>query len=213
MPVRGLSKWIRSLKIGKSPDYTGFEVDGTMVAYGKATTFRDELNDLSRTGLNNPANAIEVDTTENTLNFKTNAVITDYATMNIQLNHDRKLGSNVHAHFHWFQSSATMPNMMVQYRWQKECSPKTTAWTSIKWVGNACEYVSGTINQITGFSEIVPPTGDSLSDILQVRFIRDTANASGLFAGADTLAAPVVCTSFDAHIECDMLGSREEYLK
>lgn len=200
-------------KIGTATDYSEFEDDGTYVAHGAATTFRDELNDLVKQGNNNPADKIETNFAEGTLDFKTTATIDNYVTMNIQLNHDRKLASNVCCHFHWFQASATMPNWLMQYRWQKNGSAKTTAWTSVKWSASAFTYTSGILNQITEFPDIVPPAGDGLSDILQVRFIRDTANASGLFTGADALAATASCTSFDAHIECDTLGSRQEYTK
>lgn len=75
-------------------------------------------------------------------------------------------------------------------------------------------YVSrGALNQITDFNDITPPAGDGISNQLQVRIIRDTGNASGLFAGADGLAGDAYVTDFDTHKESDSLGSNSEYSK
>jgi hypothetical protein len=52
-----------------------------------------------------------------------------------------------------------------------------------------------------------------LSDILQVRVIRDTDNASGLFAGNDPYTATVGAINFDVHYQVDTNGSRQEYAK
>jgi hypothetical protein len=52
-----------------------------------------------------------------------------------------------------------------------------------------------------------------MSDILQLRLLRDNSNASGLFAGADPESADIEAASFDAHVEIDSFGSRQEYVK
>lgn len=194
-------------------NYSEFEEDGTLVAYGNATCYRDELNDLLKTGLNNPAARIEKDLTESCLIFKTTATTEDWAAMNVQINHDWKAGSSINPHIHWWQAENNTPNWMIQYRWQKECGAKTTGWTSKAWTANTCDYTTGTINQITSFGLIDPPTGYGLSDILQIRFIRDSANASTLFDGADPYTANASATSADVHIEIDTLGSRATYSK
>jgi hypothetical protein len=131
--------------------------------------------------------------------------------MNIQLNHDRDLGTNIYPHLHWWQASATMPNWLVQYRWQIQGAAKTTAWTSIEWTANAFAYSTGTLNQITTFETIAPPSGDGHSDILQFRILRDVGNDSGKFDGDDALNASVYATMFDVHKVVDKLGSASEF--
>ena len=200
-------------KFGTDTDFTTFEADGTMQAAGAATCYRDELNDLIKASVNNPSSRLEFDFTEAALKFKTNAVITDYAIMNVQLNHDWKLGSPVSPHIHWWQTENNVPNWLLQYRFQANGQAKTTAWTSLKWVNNKFPYVSGSLNQITDFGDINPPANYSISQGLQLRFIRDTANASGLFAGADPFTTNASSTAADVHIQVDTLGSRQMYSK
>lgn len=202
-----------SLKVGTETDFTEIEADGTIISKGEATCWRDELESLIKAASNNPASRLAYDFVEGTLDYKTNATTADYATMNIQINHDWKAGSSVEPHIHWFQSQDNIPNWLLEYRWQINCEAKTTAWTRVPWAANACEYVSGEIIQITSFGLIAPPVGYSTSDILQLRFIRDTNNASGLFAGADPYTVDAKGLSADVHIEVDMFGSRQRYIK
>jgi len=192
---------------------TTFETDGTMVADSDATCFRDELNDLIKSASQNPSSHLVYDYTEGTLDFKNNCDLNDWALMNVQINHDWKVGSDVEPHVHWFQNQDVIPNWLIQYRWQKECESKTTSWTNLEWQSNACTYVSGTINQITSFGNITPPTNYGISDILQLRLLRDVANASTLFSTTDTYSGDAEATSFDVHIEVDMLGSHGRYIK
>lgn len=213
-----LGRWentgtVTGLKYGGATNYSEFEADGTLVSRGDATCFRDELNDLNRTGLNNPSSHIIQDLTEGALVFKTTCDLNDWAIMNVQINHDWKLGSNVKPHIHWWQAQNATPNWLIEYRWQRNGQAKTTAWTRAICNSNVYTYTSGTLNQISGFPVITPPTNYSLSDILQIRFIRDVANGSGLFAGADPYTVNVSATSADVHIEVDMFGSRQEYSK
>lgn len=200
-------------RFGTSSNNTTFEADGTMVANGNATTFRDELNDLIKSANSNPAK-LSINYSENSVEFATNATTSDYCVMNVQLNHLWKLGSELHPHLHWWQNASGVPNWLIQYRWQKEGNAKTTAWTSAVWDAHAFTYTSGTLNQITEFGHISAPVGyGQVSDIVQVRIIRDTNNTSGLFSGVDTYTGVASAVSFDIHIECDTLGSRTEYTK
>ena len=89
----------------------------------------------------------------------------------------------------------------------------TTAWTSQAYTGHAFTYTSGTLNQITQMGTITPPPGCGISDIVQIRVLRDNDNDSTLFAGADPLAADVDAVNFDVHIEIDSFGSNQEYVK
>lgn len=193
-------------------NYSEFEADGTLVAKGSATCFRDELHDLIKSAANNPGSRLVYDFDDGSLVFKTNATIVDYALMNIQINHDWKLGTNIEPHIHWKQEQNNTPNWLIQYRWQANGEQKTLAWTPVKYDHNAFDYAGGILNQITSFGPIVPPETASLSDIIQFRIIRDTTNTSGLF-GADPYTIDAASYSFDIHIEIDTLGSRQTYVK
>jgi len=74
-------------------------------------------------------------------------------------------------------------------------------------------YTSGTLNQISAGPGLTPPVGAQLSDILMVRILRDNANTSGAFAGADPYTAAVSFTSVDIHIKQDTIGSRQQFIK
>jgi hypothetical protein len=202
-----------SNRFGNALNYTEFGADGTLRLYGTATYWLDEKGQLSGAKLVSPSSKIVQDDAEGAYYFKDSATTADYVWINIQFNHDRKHGAVVSPHLHWWQASATLPNWLVQYRYQQQGAAKTTAWTSMKYTTQAFSYVSGTLCQITDFADITPPTNDGVSDELQIRIIRDTANASGLFAGADGLSGNVYIYDFDAHKECDGLGSNEEYVK
>jgi len=211
--LTGTNQWTGTNKFGDETNNTEFEADGTMKANGSATCFRDELNDLIKTGLSNPSAHLVKDLTEGTLDFKNNCDLNDWALMNVQINHDWKAGSAVEPHIHWFQNASGTPNWLIQYRWQSSCQAKTTSWTSKKWTASACTYVSGTIHQITSFGTISAPVGYGISDILQIRFIRDVADTSTLFGGADAYSGDAEALSSDVHIEVDTLGSRALYSK
>lgn len=213
-------RWINSnnltsLTIGnvESGNYSEFTSDGAYIAKGNATCFRDELHDLIKSASNNPGSSLVYDFVESTLVFKTSAVITDYAVMNVQINHDWKLGTQIEPHIHWFQTENNTPNWLIQYRWQANSEQKTNTWINVKYSQNTFAYTSGTLNQITAFTPIIPPANSNLSDIIQFRIMRDTTNVSGLFTGADTYSTNAAGTSFDIHIEIDMLGSNSRYAK
>lgn len=185
---------------------------GHITLHGTATYFDDMLHALIGQRLESPSSDVVQAIAEGTVDFKKTATLADYVMMNVQLEHKRKNGAAIHPHLHWQQADATMPNWLIQYRYQQQGAVKTTAWTPLRWTVNAFDYVPATtLNQITEFGAIMPPAGDSESDILQVRLLRDTANASGLFAGADALNATASALSFDVHVECDRLGSDSEY--
>lgn len=202
-------------QFGTPPDYTEFEADGTMVARGDATTWRDELQPLIGSRLESPASDIQINIPEGSVTFEASARYpTDYAVVVLQINHDWELGSNVHVHIHWWQVIVEVANWLIATRWQKQGGAKTTAWTNSIISANAYAWTAGTLNQITEFTPIVPPVGyGEVSDILQIRLFRDVTNVSGLFAGAEAAPADIDVVNLDAHIKTDTLGSREEYVK
>lgn len=201
------------VRFGNETSYTQFKGDGSLRYFGNATVWRDELNQLIGQKLESPNSRIAYDLLEGTVDFADNCDLTDYILTNIQINHDWKFGSDICPHLHWFQSSSNMPNWIIQYRWQSNGKAKVTSWTNNIWNENAFTYTSGTILQITEFSHITPPEGYGISDILQVRILRDTNNDSELFTGLDPLTGDAIALSFDIHLEIDTDGSRQEYVK
>lgn len=175
--------------------------------------WRDELQSIIAQQKNNPADRITTNYAEGTLDYKATAVLADDAVMNIQMNHGWDVGSEIHPHLHWFQAEDAVPNWMIQYRWQGNGAAKDATWKSLVMVSEAFTYVSGTLVQISATELIEPPAIAGISDILQVRVIRDTNNASGLFAGNDPYTATVGAINFDVHYQVDTNGSRQEYVK
>ena len=209
------NKAFATLKVGDiaGGDYTEFEADGTMKATGDATAYRDEFGPLIGARLESPSSDIITDAAEGALVFKSTATLSDYVVMPVQINHDVVAGSTVYPHIHWWQISSNVPNWLIQYRWQVNGAAKTTSWTNVKYTTGAFTYTSGTLNQITAFGGLTPPGGTGVSAILQLRLLRDTTNASTLFAGADPQTGSVSAMSYDVHVQVDTLGSRSEYSK
>jgi len=201
----------RSIRVGNTLGYTEISEDGTMTFYGTATLFDDLTGDITRT--RTTGTRCTLNDVENTIDFTNAGTLTDYIFLNYQMSHKWKSGSAVHPHIHWEQASNQTPNWLVQYRWQSNGGVKTTAWTNYVCNINAFTYVSGNIQQISGGSALNPPVGYGISDIIQIRVIRDTGNNSGAFAGIDTYGSTASVMSVDIHYEIDQLGSRTEYVK
>ena len=194
-------------------NYADFETDGTLVFYGHSTAFRDEFGPLIGQNLTSPAADISTSPAEGTIVFDDSCTLADYVSMPVQINHDAKAQSDVYPHIHWWQTSADLPNWLIQYRWQQNGAAKVTSWTSVKYASHAFTYVSGTLNQITAFGALSPPANTGVSVVLQLRLLRDGDNDSTLFAGAVPLTGDVSAMFYDVHIEVDMLGSHEQYTK
>ena len=192
--------------------YTGGSVEINSRGFlfsGDATFFDDLQGDITKT--KTVGTRVTLNDTENTINFTNTSTLSDYVFLNFQMSHKWKIGSIIYPHIHWEQTLSTTPNWLIQYRWQKQGGPKTTAWTNYKCDVNVFTYTSGTLNQISNNEGITPPDGAGLSDIIEIRVIRDTANASGLFTPGNTYAATASITSIDIHYECSQLGSNNLY--
>lgn len=194
-------------------NFVEIESDGTIELHGDATVYLDELAPLIGSKIESPSSHIVASVSESAMEFKTSCDLNDYIALNFQFNHDRLLDSDIFPHLHWWQSSATIPNWLMQYRWQVNGQAKTTAWTSAKYATHAFTYTAGTLNQITSFGSISAPANDGVSTILQVRLLRDVANTSTLFSGTDGLGSSIYGVSFDIHKQLDGIGSRSEYTK
>lgn len=198
-------------RFGGETDYTEFEADGTRRANGAATTFTDLQGSVL--SLEVLGTGVSKNVTENTVEFTTAANLSDYLFDNYQVQHSWRTGSTIHPHIHWEQAQNNEPNFLIQYRWQQQGAAKTTAWTNYVVPSLAFTYVSGTLNQISYGAGITPPVGAGLSDVIEFRVLRDNANTSGAFAGADPYTTTVGLTFVDIHIENDTDGSRTEYSK
>lgn len=198
-------------QLGGAESYLEILADGTLRLVGSATVFDDITQGIAAARSSGPGVAFNA--VEATMDYLTTANLDDYAVLPFQLKHQIKFGAPIYPHVHWEQVQANTPNWLMQYRWQRSNGSKTTAWTNYKCNTNAFTYVSGTLNQISYGAAIPAPEGYSISDIVQIRLLRDTANASTLFTGADPYTVTASATSFDMHVEIDSLGSAAEYVK
>jgi len=209
--LMGLFVDVMSKGIVASGNYTDIDSTGHQTMHGDARPWRDEKNDAL--SLRSQGPGVSANVTESVVEFAASADLADYLYCNIQLNHDRDLASILSPHIHFFQAQNAVPNFLVQYRWQLNGGAKVTVWTPLRCNVAAFPYVTGTILQIAeAVSDISPPVGAAVSDIVQFRVLRDTGNASGLF-GADPYTGAVGVLSFDAHIQINSIGSTEEYTK
>lgn len=204
-------KLVKDTKFGTDTNNSYFDADGMLHMNGNATVYDDLIGDI--TSLKTVGTRVTLNEINNSIDFTSQATMSDYAYINFQLPHKWEIGSTLYPHVHWEQASGNTPNWLFQYRWQKQGQAKETNWTNYKSNTNAFAYTSGTLNQISHNGGIVPPVGASLSDIIEIRIIRDTVNASGLFTGATPYTGTASVTSMDIHYRIDSLGSNTEYTK
>lgn len=196
--------------IGGETNYLMVDPDGHITFHGTARPWRDEVGDILT--LKTTGAGVSFNATESVLEFTTGANLNDYAYRNVQLNHDRDESVAIKPHIHFFQALNAVPNFLIQYRWQINGLAKVTSWENLKCNTLAIPYVSGTILNIVS-CQINVPANSSLSDILQIRILRDNTNASGAFTGSDPYGATVGILSFDIHIQSNSFGSDDEYEK
>lgn len=147
-------------------------------------------------------------------NFDENAIImqnngdigdnADRLMFNFQYPHAAIVDGVMNLHIHWEQVSSNIVGFTVQYRVQVNGQAKATAWTTATALSSADSvfpYVSGTLNQITRLAT-VDLTGAGISATVQFRVAR-----------TDGTAGDINAVFIDAHIQRDMVGSREEYVK
>jgi hypothetical protein len=198
-------------KGGTTTDYVQNDANGIRLI-GTATQF-DDLSAGALT-LQQTGPGVSLNIPECSVDFTSTSNLSDYVVQSIQLSHAWKLNSVIFPHIHFVQTTNAVPNFLLQYRWQIDGGATTTDWTNLKCNITAFSYSSGSLNQIAHtIGGITPPVGANLSDGLEFRVIRDTANTSGIFAGSDPVNATVRIKYFDIHIEKDSIGSNTEYSK
>ena len=156
-----------------------------------------------------------------TVTFATNARfnVAETVSFNHQLKHAWKEGSIIKPHIHWVQQHATeMPNWLLGYK----VLPKSATFAGLETDfsnhtllipdNHVFTYTSGVLEQITGFPDL-DAAALTISDNIHWCLWRDTANLSGLFAGADPSARIEHVREFDVHCLFDSNGSIGEFDK
>lgn len=180
-----------------------------------ATMWEDVRFPFVGRNLDTTSGRIDYNFTELGVDFAANAryAETEQISMIVQFPHAWKAGSAISPHLHWVQNSANIPNWLIAWRWYDNGDTIPTTWTEAAYGNSAFTYTTGSILQLTEF-EIVVPTGiTAVSSILDIKFYRDTENASGLFVGVDPSSNPELAKEFDIHFQMDATGSRTEYVK
>lgn len=199
-------------------NYLEIEPDGTVIAKGDGTVWDEILQTLVGLNLYTVAGRVDYNFSELTVDFATNARYPEEPIgMVSQMMHSRKAGSDIRPHVHWIQTSDANPNILIEYRWYNNGEPVSASWTKVALTpaNNLYDYDdSGAMQQITQ----MPLPGDlgltkGLSSTFDVKIYRDTANTSTLFAESDTYVGLWNAKYFDIHIEKDMNGSHQEYIK
>ena len=186
--------------------------NGHMRTYLTGRAWRDEYGDVLT--LRSVGTGVSINAAESVAEFTVASDLNDFLYKNTQLNHDRDETAVVSPHVHWFQASNAVPNFLFQYRWQVNGGTKLTPWLNLRMNVPFFTYVSGTIHQLCDLAaDIAPPAGSTISDIIQFRLLRDNANTSGAFTGADPYVGTVGVLSVDIHIQTNSLGSTTEYVK
>jgi hypothetical protein len=135
----------------------------------------------------------------------------EQVSMIAQLPHSWREGSILKPHIHWIQNTVDRPNWLLEYR-VTENGTTPGAYTQAIPVGDAFDYSSGNLLQITSFPSI-DMEGFTLSCIVDLKFYRDCDNDSGLFAGSDDGLGTQLVKEFDIHYQIDSFGSESEYIK
>jgi len=182
------------------------------------TYWLDMLGPLSGVNLDSAATRYSLNRFNGAIQFDADARYTNEVIIQrIQLQHYWKLATNGKPHLHWKQQSANIPNWLLGWKLSNngEADLIETDYTNFNFgvlQSHAFTYASGVLNQISLFPDIDLSTAD-ISSMLILALWRDTTNASTLFAGADPSALAEMATDLDVHIEVDMPGSRQEYIK
>lgn len=168
--------------------------------------WRDMIMDLFGRRLGSVAGSVDYDYEENVIIFSPGGVITnvnDRVGGNQEINHQFEIGVvTFKPHVHWWQSDGKNYEFTMRYRLQRNGQEKETIWTTLTTTANdgndRFEYLSGTINQITKFSDITINVGHS--DTFQVQLTR-----------TDSEAGDIPMFFFDMHGRIDRLGTNNEF--
>jgi len=177
------------------------------------TSWDDLRREASASNIDSNSTRYEFDYDEGVIFFDDDArILNERIIYTFQMPHQWEEGSDVMPHFHWWQSSADMPNWWMKWRKWNNGEAKPASWTSAIYASHVFTYVSGDLAQITKFP-IIDMSDITISGFVQVTFGRDTGNVSTLFTGADPLTGQAEFVEFDLHTEIDSFGSNDEFTK
>ena len=179
-----------------------------MNGFRRGRWWEDETISAISTEKLNPGARIALNTTELTQDYAATArFANEFLGFTYQMKHTWAIGSQVWFHIHWFQNANNTPNWMIEYRTILQ-GAAASGWTAVANIGNHYTYTAGTILQKTEFALITPAVG--MSSFIDIKLYRDSANASGLFGGADPYAGDAAMKQADIHFQKDSIGSITE---
>lgn len=196
----------------------GSEWKETLASPFNKIFWRDILGPLTGVRLDAGATRYSFDPYNGAIKFNADARYpNEVLVLHPQINHDWKVGTTCYPHLHWKQQSANIPNWLIAWKLviNGELDTLETDYSNFTFgvlQSHAFTYTSGVLNQISAFPSIDLSLAN-ISSLLTIVFFRDTANASGEFAGADPSALVEYATDLDVHIEVDAPGSRQQYIK
>ena len=186
---------------------------------GKETFYWDDmLGPLISANLDVSSGRIDYDYFNGAIAYQNNARYPgEPVAQKNQFTHRYMVGTNGRPHMHWKQQSVNIPNWLLAWKLSSngEADIIETDFSNynLEIIANhVFTYTSGVLNQISVFPEIDLSTAN-ISDNLHIVLFRDSANTSGLFAGADPSGIIEYVTDLDTHIQLDRNGSEQEYTK
>lgn len=188
-------------------DNAQFEADGTLVFTSAATVWRDLLPTAvyTPTGVQSPNITVYPGATTLKCQEFPNAGAEEF-NPTYQLPHEWLEGSTVYPHLHIAipnDGTGGTINFQMVYQWANVAQTGVVSEVTIN-----STTITRTANQgishnhIVSFPAIVG-TGKTLSSCISCRVVRSTG----------TFTPSVWLKSADVHVECDMLGSRQEFIK
>lgn len=209
-------KDLRKVVIGIGDNKFKVETDGTWVNEGNGTTWDEISNAFVGQNIYTSFGRVDYNYDDLTLDFGATARYPEEPVGIVtQIPHARKADSDIRPHIHWMQTSAAMPNILIAYRmYNNGAVPGSWELKALTASDNAYAYTSSGMQQLTSFN-LPEGHGEGLevSFTFDLKIYRDSANASGLFSGADAYSGSLSLKYFDIHVERDMNGSREEFVK
>ena len=143
----------------------------------------------------------DYDYTDNGLLFPQNDP-TEIVYFIIQLPHCYKLGTDLHPHLHFIQTSSTLPVFKVKYR-MYTLGSAVPSFTTITSTDTVFTYTSGTVQNKLLFPSISGTSITGLSWLMDVQLYRED----------NVLAGDVLVKEFDIHYQIDTIGSRQAGVK
>lgn len=164
--------------------------------------------------LYSPAGRITFDYTNGGLSFLVNARWNnEWALFTSQMPHSYAEGTTIYVHMHWDQALNAMPNWCAEIRFTN-IGGVFGAWTGPLALNANTVAFAANVHQVTGTITVNGAgLGLTLSHMIEIKLYRDSANASGLFAGADPYAAAALVKEMDCHYQVNSPGSWSEFLK